>query len=395
MSLTFDFARIPYVHFGAGRFADIGKFAARLGKVVLLVTGVSSFKKSGRYEVLVKDLNANGVRCFNYTISGEPSPEIIDSAVRDLKDNGIEVVVAVGGGSVIDAGKAISAMLKVEGSVFNYLEGIGGALSHSGVKVPFIAVPTTSGTGSEATKNAVISRVAKEGGFKRSLRHDNFVPDVAIIDPQLTVDCPAAITAACGMDAFTQLIESYVSTKASPMTDALSLKAIELLVESLVPSCTSEAGNVEVRAKMAYASFISGVTLANAGLGVVHGFASTVGGEFDIPHGVLCGTLVSAATRKIIECLKCSGNDTYLEKYANVGAVFIKKHLDNLGSRDYLLDVLIDRLEEWTQVLKLPRLSEYGISNVDVDRLSEKTGNKESPAKLTKDALKEILVARL
>ena len=193
-------------------------------------------------------------------------------------DRGIDVVLSTGGGSVIDAGKAVSAMLRVEGSVAEYLEDVG-TRKHPGTKVPFVAVPTTAGTGCEATRNAVLSRVGPDG-FKKSLRHDNFLPDAAVVDPVLTLSCPPDITAACGLDALTQLLESFVSTKASVLTDVLALSGLEHIGNSLVPACTNSGQDIDMRANLSYAALMSGITLTSAGLGTVHGFASSIGGLF-------------------------------------------------------------------------------------------------------------------
>ena len=184
----------------------------------------------------------------------------------------------------MDAGKSISAMLTKTESIKEYLEGIG-TKKHDGKKMPFVAVPTTSGTGSEATKNAVISEIGGRG-FKKSLRHDNFVPDSVVIDPRLMISCPQNVTAASGMDVFSQLIEGYLSTNSSPMTDALALSGLRYIKEGLLKSYET-GDDIDARGKVAYASYLSGVVLANAGLGTVHGFASPIGGYFDIPHGVV------------------------------------------------------------------------------------------------------------
>ena len=220
MADNFHFAKTPEIHFGAGKFALTGRLAKKFGSIVLVVTGAESLKKSGKSDDLVKQFRNEDIKFSFVSIHDEPNPDFIDDIVKINRTKGIKVVIAIGGGSVVDAGKAISAMLPVEDSVFNYLEDVGSKIPN-GIKIPFIAIPTTSGTGSETTKNAVLSSTG-ENGFKKSLRHDNFVPDIAIVDPELTLTLPPHITAACGMDAFTQLLESYVSTKASLITDSLA-----------------------------------------------------------------------------------------------------------------------------------------------------------------------------
>ncbi|MCG6552853.1 MAG: iron-containing alcohol dehydrogenase [Candidatus Magnetominusculus sp. LBB02] len=380
--LSFNFARIPAVYFGAGVFNTLPKLLCRFGKTVLIVTGGASFKKTGRLDTLLGALRQEGIKCYGYQIPGEPSPEMVDDAVSGFGESGIEAVVGIGGGSVIDGAKAISAMLPTGGSVLNYLEGVGDPAAHSGVKIPFAAVPTTSGTGSEATKNAVLSRVGDDG-FKKSLRHDNFVPDIALIDPDLTLTSPPEVAAACAMDALTQLLESYVSVKASPMTDSLAIGALALAIENMEASVS---GDIQARAAMAYAAMISGMTLANAGLGVVHGLASSVGARFDIPHGVLCGTMVGAATRAN---LKAAGAEA-VQKYAAVGALITGEQDINSA-----LVALTDKLDGWIESLKIPRLSAFGIRREDLRQLAAATSNKESHVRLSKDEIEAALSERL
>ena len=201
----------------------------------------------------------------------------------------------------MDAGKAIAAMLPLHEPVKNYLEGVG-TRSHPGVKLPFIAVPTTAGTGSEAAKNAVLSETG-EKGYKRSLRHNNFVPNVAVIDPILTLSCPPATTAASGMDAFTQLLESYLSTAGNPITDALAYEGLRQVSGNLLHAFRS-GDDLNARIGMALAAFLSGLTLTNAGLGLVHGFAASIGGYFPIAHGVICSSMMPAVNRVTVRRLR-------------------------------------------------------------------------------------------
>ena len=292
---TFTFARTPRISFGAGTKSEIPGLAESIGKRILLVTGGKSFPASNHWTALAAAFQERSLDWYHISVKGEPSPELVDSAVSEYRPKNIKTVVAIGGGSVIDAGKAISAMLTHTGSVFDYLEGVGTGKKHDGRKVPFIAVPTTAGTGSEATKNAVLSRVGPQG-FKKSLRHDNFVPDHAVVDPELSLSCPADITASCGMDAFTQLLESYVSLKSTPLTDSLALSGMEQVSGHLIPVCTTGASALPNRTAMAYGALLSGITLANAGLGIVHGLAATIGGLYTIPHGVICGVLAEQVT---------------------------------------------------------------------------------------------------
>ncbi|MBF0592619.1 MAG: iron-containing alcohol dehydrogenase [Nitrospirae bacterium] len=392
MNLTFKFARTPDIYFGAGSFDNIPRLVRGYGKGVVVLTGGSSLMTSGRLDALMSALDALSIKCHHVTVNTEPSPEMIDETVKTFREAGVEVVLAIGGGSVLDAGKAVSAMLPTGEPVFDYLEGVGSGAVHSGVKVPFIAVPTTAGTGSEATKNAVISRVGVDG-FKKSLRHDNFVPDVAVVDPELTLSCPSGVTAACGLDAFTQLLESYVSIKATVVTDGLALCAIALFMNNLVPACTVAADDVRVRSALSYASLVSGITLANAGLGVVHGLSSVISAHFDIPHGVICGTLIGAATRVNIQRLRENNDISALKKFSVVGSLMVDDGGSN--SREANLEVLISRVEKWVSSLHMPRLSRYGVQEQHLEMIASKTSNKESPVKLPKSDIIDILRQRL
>ncbi len=392
MKDAFDFARIPTVHFGAGKLAELPKIAAGFGSNALLVIGAGSLETSGSLARIQDGLQMAGIRIESLSIESEPSTQFIDAACVRLRQHGLQMVIGIGGGSVIDGAKALSAMLPHSNSVLDHLEDVGRNVPHSGVKLPYIAVPTTSGTGGEMTKNAVLSSVGTHG-YKKSLRHENLIPNSVIIDPELMLSCPAHITAACGMDAFTQLLEPYLSPLASPLTDALALSGLEKIRDCLIPSCTDRSGDVTVRAGMAYASMVSGIVLANAGLGIVHGLASPIGGFFPVPHGVVCGTLVGSATQTNLKALRERGDGAWaLAKYAKVGIV--------LGggegkSQTYLGEFLVDTLNGWTETLKLPRLGAYGIGILDRDRIADSTSNRHNPVSLTKSEICEIISRRL
>ncbi|MHB9029287.1 MAG: iron-containing alcohol dehydrogenase [Candidatus Latescibacterota bacterium] len=387
--MEFAFSHTPNIRFGAGTLSEIPEIVRGFGKTVLLVTGGRSFVQSKQFARLIDAFREWNIAWRSVAVSGEPSPDMVDMVTGEYRGQGIDAVFAVGGGSVIDAGKAISAMLPQEGSVFDYLEGVGTGKKHDGRKVPFIAAPTTAGTGSEATKNAVLSRIGP-GGFKKSIRHENFIPDYAVVDPELAISCPADITAACGMDAFTQLLESYVSAQSSPMTDALALSGMEQMKDALVPAATKRTQSIGVRADMAYGALMSGITLANAGLGVVHGLASTIGGRYPISHGVICGVLLEPATRVTIRRLQESGpkGEQFLAKYSRVGHLLAGETGEGIGRG---CDLLLERLSSWREILRLPLLSDYGITRGDREAIAATAGNGNNPVMLQPDEIAEIV----
>lgn len=393
MIQAFRFSSPVSLIFGNGKFRELPSIIKNYGGPLLLLTGGSSFKKSEHFTLLTEELKELKIEYFHESIAGEPESTIIDGLTAKYRPLKIALVISIGGGSVLDGGKAISAMLTTEGSIEDYLEGVG-TKKPTGTKRPFIAVPTTAGTGSEATKNAVISKVGK-GGYKKSLRHDNFVPDLALIDPTLHLSCPFSISTACAMDALTQLIESYVSTKASAITDSLVEGALEAMARafSKLKIDKNALTDIEVRADLAYASHISGITLANAGLGPVHGFASSLGGLYHIPHGALCGTLLAPVTRVIIERLRGAERPGHsLEKYAKAGAILSQK---TIGDVKEGCDRLISLLEEYSKLFEMPPLSNYGVERESLAHIAELTGNKNSPITLTNSELEKVLLERI
>jgi len=395
--MEFNFFANPHVQFGPEKLVQFPDMVRGFGNTLLLITGAESFLKSYHWPLLLKGLEKKSISIHHAIVKTEPSPSVIDKIVCKYQGQHIDVVAAIGGGSVIDAGKAVSAMMTKKDSIIHYLEGVGNKI-HDGKKLPFIAIPTTAGTGSEATKNAVISRVSQgslveKKGFKKSLRHDNFIPDIAIVDPELTLDCPPGLTAACGMDALTQLLESLVSPGGSIMTDSLALGGLEILGDSIRAS-TQHPHDLTARTKISYASYISGLTLANAGLGVVHGFAGVIGGLFKIPHGVICGTLLGEVTRQNIELLiSTNPKGSALDKYARAGNLLSPSHGGGdpvEGSRN-----LVRLLVQWTDQLNMPGLGSFGITPSNIDSIVRATGQKNNPVQLPEETLCQILQARL
>jgi alcohol dehydrogenase class IV len=390
MVKPFQFSRLPRIYFKSGLIAKLPSFVHEYGNRIVLVTGKSSFLGSAHALELFEALKKEGIAYFVLPVTGEPSPEIIDSATSAFRTEKIDLVAGIGGGSVIDSGKAISAMMDRSESVVEFLEGIGNK-EHPGTKLPYIAIPTTAGTGSEATKNAVISRIGKNG-FKKSLRHNNFVPDIALVDPELTLRCPKDITASSGMDCFTQLIEAYLSDKSNDYTDALAIEGLKAIKASLIRSYNNSE-DIEARTGMSFAALTSGICLANAGLGVVHGFASSIGGMFDIPHGLICGTLMAKSNEiNIRELRKNDKNHVALKKYAILGKLFIEK---SGHSEVYYTDGFVNYLHNLTNDLKLPGLRKSGLDEENVSIVCSITEIKNNPVKLAFENLVEILLKSL
>jgi alcohol dehydrogenase len=391
----FSIARLPRIEFGSGSFDKLAEIAARYGRRVLLVTGGQSFDDALWSNKLLGAFQQSDLSHWRVRIAGEPSPDMINEAVTEFGGDAIEVVVGVGGGSALDAAKAIAGLLPVQRPVEDYLEGVGPELPYEGPAVPFIAVPTTAGTGSEATKNAVLSKQGLDG-YKKSFRDDKLVAEVAIVDPDLLASCPAAVIAANGMDALTQLIESYVSTNCNVFTDALGISGLRAARDGLVALFRSAGSDAEARQRMAYASLISGINLAQTGLGSVHGLASPLGAFYPIPHGIVCGTLVAAATEMNINAMYDREPDNpALDRYARVSEVLAQKRFK---SRNEALDKLVLLLKGWTEDLKLTGLSDYGLDHDGLDHVvanSRGSSMKTNPIVLSDGEIKSILVQRL
>ena len=389
----FFFAKVPPIHFGTGKIEQLPSLLKSLkAHKVLVVTGGKSLEHSGNWSVIQSLLEQNQITIKRIAYSGEPTTPDVDRLCQQYRPHQIEAVVGIGGGSVIDLGKALSAMLPHQNSIFDHLEGVGKGIPHSGVKLPYLAIPTTSGTGGEVTKNAVISEVGKNG-YKKSLRHDNLIPDGIIIDGNLLTSCPRSITAACGLDALTQLLEPFLSPTASPLTDAIAVSGIEKVAEYFLPACGSEANNPKVREGMAYASLCSGICLANAGLGIVHGLASPIGGLFPIPHGVVCGTLMGIANQVTLKAMRArEPHNPAILKMSQVGLLLSR---ETGKSENYYGDFLIQTLWEWTEQLAVPKLSDYGVTASDLETIVEQTSNRNNPIQLTREEIFSILSSRL
>ncbi len=395
----FSIARLPRIEFGRGAFAKLPKLIRGYGQRLLLVTGGHSFQVSDHWDWLHAELKEHGVTAFHCGVAGEPSPDLIDMAVTQHAADDVQVVVGIGGGSALDAAKAIAGLLRLGDSVLEYLEGVGPERSYAGPAVPYIAVPTTAGTGSETTKNAVLSIRGKEG-FKKSFRDDKLVAEYAVVDPDLLISCPPALVAANGMDALTQLMESYTSLRANPMTNALAVSGLRAARDGLLAWYDNTAAEPEVteaaRNKMAYASMLSGITLAQVGLGAVHGLASPLGAFFPIPHGVVCGTLVAETTHANIQAMRDREPDNpALRRYVRLAEIICGQRF-----RDPQLawHMLVERLMAWTEHMQLARLAEYNVSEADLEHIvahSRGSSMKTNPIVLSDLELHRIMERRL
>lgn len=392
----FTISRLPQLLFGDGRISEIPALARSVGRHALLVTGARSLQASSHWRPLQEGFAREGVSIHIETVSGEPSPQWVDAAVARHRGRGIEVVIGIGGGSVLDAGKAVAGLLPHSASVMDFLEGIGTG-HYQGPALPYIAAPTTAGTGSEATKNAVLS-VQGHDGFKKSFRHECLVPAYAVVDPQLLATCPPAQMAANGMDALTQLIESYVSQKANPCTDALAWCGIAHFKHGFFAALHGGDAPAAVagRQALAMAATVSGITLAQVGLGSVHGLASPLGAFFPLPHGVVCGTLLAAATDINIRALRQRRpHSPALAKYADLGRLLGDAHGSPVQDA---CEHLVSVLRDWTQRLALPRLGDYGVTREDFPHIiANCRGNsmKTNPVVLEDGEVQAILEQRL
>ena len=409
----FTVARLPRILFGPGRAAELPGVVRAFGERALVVLR-ESWVSDPDWARLRARLEAAGVEPTIEGVSGEPSPAVVDGIVARTRARSrgsgagpapVDVVVAIGGGSVLDTAKAVAGLLIPGDSVRDHLEGVGPELPYRGPSVPFVAVPTTAGTGSEATKNAVLSERGPRG-FKKSFRDDALVAQVAIVDPDLLAGCPPDVIAGNGMDALTQLLESYLSLRANPFTDALALSGLAAARDGLLTwHAEAAAGRGDggmgslaaaARERMAYAALCSGICLAQAGLGAVHGLAAPLGAMFPIPHGVACGATLAAATRINIAALEARDPESVaLSRYAVAAWLLTGRAVaDDAETRS----ALVPELESWSARLGVPRLSSFGITASDIPAIvadSRGGSMKTNPVTPTDDEIASILEASL
>jgi len=381
-SPSFEFATAGRILFGTGRLKEIGPLAAQFGTRALVVTGANP----RRATPLLDHLETVEIYHQIFTVSGEPTTATIEAGVAQARSFGAEVVLAIGGGSPIDAGKAIAAVLTNPGDLFDHLEVIGHARPLIQPPLPFIAIPTTAGTGAEVTQNAVLA--SPEHQVKVSLRGPLMLPRLALIDAELTYDLPPALTAATGMDALTQLLEPFVSIKANPLTDGFCREGLARAGRAL-PRVYRDGSDTEARSDMALASLLGGLALANAGLGAVHGYAGPIGGRFDAPHGAVCAALLATSVEVNVAALhKRAPKAEGLQRYREAARLIT-------GKKRAEPEDLTDWVKNLQETFSIPGLGTYGINR---DHFPELIGNasrassmKGNPIELTETEMSTLL----
>jgi alcohol dehydrogenase class IV len=385
MPSTFEFATAGRIVFGSGSRRDLGTILASLGQRVLVVGG-----QGRRHEAWLAPLvGAAKMERVEFAISGEPSLDTVRAGAMIARDNRCDVVLGLGGGSSLDAAKAIAAMAPQPGDLLDYLEVIGQGRPLATAPLPCVAVPTTAGTGSEVTKNAVIG--SPEHRVKVSLRSPAMLPRIAIVDPELTLSLPRDITAATGLDALAQLIEPFVSTKRQPLTDALCREGLTRIRTALRRAC-DEPGDIAAREAMSFASLCSGMALANAGLGAVHGFAGPIGGMFPAPHGAVCAVLLPGVMEANIAAARSLGDDDVGNRYAEIARILTGDR--SAGPEDGAAWV-----RALVHDLAIPPLAPYGVTVADIPGLVTKSkaasSMKGNPMILSDEALAAILAGAM
>lgn len=346
--MNFEFATAGRILFGPGTLQEVAPLAGQWGDRALVTVG----RSLGRAGPLLDRLKPKGISAFPFHVTGEPTIERVQSGLRTARENGCDMVIGLGGGSVIDTGKAIAALLANEGDLQDYLEVIGKGLPLSRPSVPFIAIPTTAGSGAEATRNAVLA--SAEHRVKVSLRSPHMLPRLAVIDPELTRSLPPSLTAATGLDALTQLIEPYVCNGPNPLTDALCREGIRRVSASLRRACRS-GDDLEARTDMSLAALLGGIALANAKLGAVHGFAGPLGGMLQAPHGAICAKLLPLVMEANLRALEeRSPGSPVPARYSEVARLLTGRDTASAAEGVSWLKILCEELG-------IPALSRYGL----------------------------------
>ena len=381
-ALSFEFATATRIVFGEARLRDAGSIAKSLGSRALVVEG-----RSGRAESLVRLLEANGVGVTTLSVAGEPTVTLVERGADQARREQCDLVLALGGGSVIDAGKAVAALLTNVEPIRDYLEVVGKGRPLSNRPAPFIAIPTTAGTGAEVTRNAVL--LVEDERVKVSLRSPLMLPAVAIIDPELTYSLPPDVTASTGMDALTQCIEPFVSPQANPITDAVAREGMRRAAGAL-RRAFHDGRDAEARRDMCVASLCGGLALANAKLGAVHGFAAPLGGLFPIPHGVACARLAPPVVEINVRALRARAPESAaLARYNEVARIIT-------GNANARAEDAVVWLRELADDLRVPGLAIYGVSDGDLASLTTEARRASSmqgnPIVLTDDELAETML---
>lgn len=386
--MRYEFATAGRVVFGPGSSADILALAEPLGRALLLVHSAGAPARGGPAAELIRRLHESGRVVASLAASGEPTVAAAEAGAALARERGCDALVAVGGGSVLDTAKAVAALTANDGGALRYLEVVGEGRALERPALPLAAVPTTAGTGAEVTRNAVLS--VPERRVKASVRHPSMLPRLALVDPLLTHDMPPAVTASTGMDALTQLIEAYVSLRANPLADALCLRALPGVDVALLRAYR-QPDDAEARAQLSQAALFSGMALANAGLGAVHGIAAVVGGAFEAPHGAACAALLPPIVALNVRVLRGQGAGGDARYRAAADAL--------LGGPGRTVDELVARLRELVGELGIPGLARYGVAAADVPALAEAAARASStranPVALETAALAEAIAAAL
>lgn len=380
--MNFTFATANRILFGDGALEQLGTIAAEFGVRALIVTGSDESRAASVHE----RLDAQGIEHETFCVASEPTIDLVRAGAERARDVDAALVIGFGGGSAIDAGKAIAALATNGGHPLDYLEVIGKGQPLTRDPLPYIAAPTTAGTGAEVTKNAVLA--APDDRVKVSLRDERMLPNVAIVDPLCTRSVPPAVSAYTGLDALTQVIEPLVSRHANPLTDGFCREGIRRAAGAL-RRAVRDGADAEARRDMALASLLGGLALANAKLGAVHGFAGPLGGMFDAPHGALCGRMLPAATVTNVQALSTRApQHPALARYDEVARLLIGEHNARAADGVAWLEALVNELD-------VPGLATYGIDEAAFPAIIEKSRRSSSmkgnPVELTDEELKAIL----